>query len=296
MRSHEVKLGARAKCGRIFGVLVALMIGSPGQAWGQQAEFDRFRNALVDYFRQLNYVPVLINRGYAVGDVVEVDGVNFYARAARCFPKLLPSEPISATLPSVVETDSAGLNFGLRLKQLFDSSAGVDLVRRITIKFTDVTVVSAAMIELRHALDRQVCPEIAPLVDGTISEVDRNRIPFFVVSEVVYGKREATLQLRAGGDLPAEVERLRSQIGDASLTIGGFTGGVITLKSEVVTPIAIRPVTIPKVIPVNQPEGHQVKWEPVDCSATEHCAASFDAFASLVKTYRPMLSVFDLER
>jgi len=221
-------------------MLAALTIFASGRGWAQQYEFDRFRNTLIDYFKQQNYFPVLVNRGYAVGDVVNVDGVNFYARAARCFPKLKLPDPVSAALSDVVETDAAGMNFGLRLRSLFGSSAGADLVRRIQLKFTDVTTVSAALLDLREALDRRVCSEIAPLIDGTITPVDKNQEPFFVVSEVVYGKREAKLQLNAGGDLQAKAERLGSQIGDANLKMTASTDGLVTLTSDVVVPIAVR--------------------------------------------------------
>lgn len=93
---------------------------SSGRALAQQYEFERFRNTLIDYFKEQNYFPVLVNRGYTVGDVVNVDGVNFYARARRCFPKLKLPEPVPATLSDVVETDAVGMSFGLRLRYLFD--------------------------------------------------------------------------------------------------------------------------------------------------------------------------------
>ena len=123
---------------------------------------------MVDYFTPQNYVPVLVNRGYTVGDVVEVDGVNFYARALRCFPRLKPPDPVQTALTDVLESSSAGVSFGLRLRQIFDSSAGADLVNRIRITFSDVTVVSVARLDLRDALDRQACPEIAPLVGASV--------------------------------------------------------------------------------------------------------------------------------
>src|SRR5271163_3033653 len=288
MRSQERKFGQYARCtAGALAMLAALTIFASGRGWAQQYEFDRFRNTLIDYFKQQNYFPVLVNRGYAVGDVVNVDGVNFYARAARCFPKLKLPDPVSAALSDVVETDAAGMNFGLRLRSLFGSSAGADLVRRIQLKFTDVTTVSAALLDLREALDRRVCSEIAPLIDGTITPVDKNQEPFFVVSEVVYGKREAKLQLNAGGDLQAKAERLGSQIGDANLKMTASTDGLVTLTSDVVVPIAVRPVTVPKVVLVSTfdlrgAESAQLKWEPVDCSAGQSCAAQFDAFADLV--------------
>jgi hypothetical protein len=302
MRPREQKFSTRTSYGaRMLIALLIFAIWCPAQGWAQQDEFGRFRNALIDYFKRQNYLPVIVNRGYTVGDVVNVDGVNFYARAARCFPKLKLPDPVSAALSDVVETDAAGMSLGLKLWHIFDSSAGADLVRRIRIKFTDVTTVSAALLDLREALDRRVCSEIVPLVDGTITAVDRNQEPFFVVSEVVYGKREAELQLKAGADGQAKAERLGSQIGDANLKMTASTDGLVTLTSDIVVPIAVKPVTVPKVVLVSTfdlrgPESAHLKWEPVDCSAGHSCSAEFDAFADLVKAYTPSLSAQDLER
>jgi hypothetical protein len=69
--------------------MAAAILGSaPSSA--EANSFETFRNALVDYFAKLDYVPVLVNRGYTAGDVVEVDGMNLYPRALRCFPRLKP--------------------------------------------------------------------------------------------------------------------------------------------------------------------------------------------------------------
>jgi hypothetical protein len=302
MRPDGGRFGGHAtRAARMLALLAALVTCSPSQSSAQQDEFGRFRNALIDYFKRQNLIPVIFNRGYTVGDVVNVDGVDFYARAARCFPKLKLPDPVSAALSDVVETDAAGMSMGMKIWHIFDSSAGADLVRRIHIKFTDVTSVSAALLDLREALDRRVCSEIAPLVDGTVTAVNRNQEPFFVVSEVVYGKRETELQLKAGADLQAKAERLGSQIGDANLKMTASSDGLVTLTSDVVVPIAVKPVTVPKVVLVSTfdlrgPESAQLKWEPVDCSAGHSCAAEFDAFADLVKAYTPKLSAEDLKR
>ena len=279
----------------------AVLVGNPSPSWAQQDEFGRFRNALIDYFKRQNYIPVIVNRGYKVGDVVNVDGVNFYARAEQCFPKLKLPDPVPATLSEVVETDAGGMSLGLKLWHLFDSSAGGDLVKRIRIKFSDVTTVSAALLEMRQALDRRVCSEIAPLVDGTMTPVDRNQEPFFVVSDVLYGKREAELQLTAKADMQASVEQLGRQLGSGELKVSASSDGLVTLTSDVVVPIAVRPVTVPKVVLVSGfdlrgSESAELKWEPVGCNAGQSCTAEFDAFADLVKAYKPTLSSEELER
>jgi hypothetical protein len=269
-------------------------------SFAEPSPFETFRNALVDYFARLNYVPVLVNRGYAVGDVVDVDGVNFYARALRCFPRLKPPEPVQTALTDVFESSKAGVSFGMRLKQIFDSSAGADLVNRIRIKFSDVTVISVARLDLKEALDRQACPEVAPLVDATVTAVDRNRKPFFVVSEVLSGKRQATLTLADKANLQAKAERITQQVANAQVKVEVTADGLISLKSDVVMPIAVKPVTVPKVVLVGQfgnlrgPEQIELKWDPLECTARPACASLFDPFADLVKQSSPTLGEEDL--
>ena len=278
----------------------ALAVSGAGPCSAQPNAFESFRNILVDYFASQNYVPVLVNRGYTVGDVVEVDGVNFYARALRCFPRLKLPEPVQTALTDVLESSSVGMSFGLKLRQIFDSSAGADLVNRIRIRFSDVTVVSVARLDLKDALDRQACPEIAPLVDGTITAVDRNRKPFFVVSEVLSGKRQATLTLADKADLQVKAERITQQVANAQVKVEVTADGLITLKSDVVMPIALKPVTVPKVVLVGQfgdmRGGQQVelKWDPLECTARKGCASLFGPFADLVKESKPNLGEEDL--
>ena len=71
------------------------------------------------------------------------------------------------------------------------------------------------------------------------------------MNDVVYGKREAELQLKADTDLQASAERLRRQIGDAKLKVTANSDGLVTLTSDIVVPIALRPVTVPKVVLVS---------------------------------------------
>ena len=283
-----------------FAILTAAMVCGTAPSLAEPSAFETFRNALVDYFAKLDYVPVLVNRGYQVGDVVEVDGVNFYARALRCFPRLKPSEPTHTALTDVFETSRAGLNFGLMLRRIFDSSMGADLVSQIHIRFSDVTVVSSALLDLRDALDRQACPEIAPLVDAKITAVDRNQKPFFVVSEVISGKREATLTLTDKANVQAKADRIAQQIANANVKMEVSAEGVIKLNSDVAMPIALRPVTVPKVVLVEQfgvvRGGEQVKlkWDPLDCGTPRACAPLFGPFADLVKEMKPKLDEGEL--
>lgn len=284
----------------MFAVLTAAAIYDAGPSVAQSNAFETFRNALVDYFARLNYVPVLVNRGYTVGDVVEVDGVNFYARALRCFPRLKPPEPVQTSLTDLFESSKAGMNFGLMLRQIFDSSAGADLVRQIRIRFSDATVVSVARLDLRDALDRQACPGIVPLIDATITAVDRNSRPFFVVSEVISGKRQATLALADNANLQAKADRIARQVVNTQIKMEVTAEGFITLTSDAVMPIALKPVTVPKVVLIEQfgdvRGGAQVKlkWDPLDCPTPRGCAPLFGPFADLVKEMKPKLGEEDL--
>jgi hypothetical protein len=85
------------------------------------------------------------------------------------------------------------------------------------------------------------------------------------------------------------------------LNVTASSDGLVRLASEVVVPIAVRPVTVPKVVLVSTfdlrgSESAELKWEPVGCSAGQPCTGEFDAFTDLVKAYPPALSSEDLER
>jgi hypothetical protein len=186
---------------------------------------------------------------------------------------------------------------------LFDSGAGADLVRRVEIQFTDVTALSVALLDLRDALDRSACPDIAPLIDGTLQPLQPGQTPFFVVSEMLMGKREARLQFATNADLDVKTKQIARQVGDANLKVRASNDGGVTLKSEVVGPIAMKPVTVPKVVKLysfndvrGSEEEPKVKWAAVECRASEGCTQQFSPFADLVRSAAPPLSPEELDR
>ena len=288
--------------GKFWPALLLGLIAAAGPARGEDS-FQAFRKALIDYFEPQGYLPVIADRGYGIGDVVNIDGVNLYARASRCFPHIKSPVPVSTSIPDVAYAYDIGMNFGLRLRQLFDSGAGADLVRRVEIQFTDVTALSVALLDLRDALDRTACPDIAPLVDGTLRPLQPGQTPFFVVSEMLMGKRETRLQFATHADLEAKTKQIARQVGDASLKVHASNDGGVTLKSEVVGPIAMKPVTVPKVVKLysfndvrGSEEEAKVKWLPVDCHASEGCTQQFSPFADLVRSAAPPLSPEEPDR
>ena len=286
-----------------FVMGAALLAGSIGPARAEDA-FRRFRSILIDYFADQGFLPVLVDRDYKIGDVVNVDGVNLYARASRCFPHLQVGPPTPAVLADVVNTDSAGLSLGLRLRQIFDSSVGADLARQYQIKFTAVTRTAVALLDLRDALDRSACPDIAPLVDGTLGPLKPGQQPYFVVSEILAGKREARLNFSNRVDMTVKTQQIAQLAADAQLSVRGSGDGTVLLASDAVGPIAIKPVTVPQVVKISAFEhglrGGETKaalrWQPVRCRSADECADQIGAFADQVKAAPVQLSPQDLDR
>lgn len=281
---------------------LAAVVAMPVQA---EDSFQRFRGVLIDYFAEQGYLPVIVDRGYRIGDVVNVDGVNLFARAATCFPRLQVPAPVKSSLPDVVRVDEAGMSFGLRLRQMFDSSVGADLARRIEIRFSDVTVASVTLLDLRAALDRKACPEIAPLVDGTLAPLQANEHPYFVVSEVLVGQREARLEFARRADLSLKTKELMRVAASADLAVSASGDGVVRLSSRVAAPIAIKPVTVPNVVKVASfagslrgPESeNRLRWQAVECRSAEDCWQQVGPFAERVKAAAPTgLTQQDLDR
>ena len=281
--------------------LLAAAAASPASA---EDSFQRFRGVLVDYFAEQGYLPVIVDRGYRVGDVVNVDGVNLFARATTCFPKLKVPAPVKSSLPDVVRVDDAGMSFGLRLRQMFDSSVGVDLARRIEIKFTEVSVTSVSLLELRAALDRKACPDIAPLVDGTLAPMQPNERPYFVVSEVLVGQREAKLEFARRADLAVKTQELMRVAATADQPVRASGDGVVNLVSKVAAPIALKPVTVPNVVKVasfagglrGSETGSELRWQAIDCATADTCWKQLGPFAEQLKSTGVSLSAQDLDR
>ena len=69
--------------------------------------------------------------------------------------------------------------------------------------------------------------------------------PFFVVSEVLSGKRQAALTLADKASLQARAERIAQQVANAQVKVEITADGLITLKSDFVMPIALKPVASP---------------------------------------------------
>jgi hypothetical protein len=283
-------------------VIPLIFIGNANRSFSQESTLESFRNALIDYFAVLNFVPVLVDRGYTVGDAIEADGVNFMARRSQCFPRLKAPTAVPTALPAVIHTDAVAVSFGLKLRQIFDSSAGADLLKSIELRFFDAAVISVSRFDLKEAMDRAACGEITALVDGTILAVDQNWKPRFVVSEVLFGKREATLTFVDKANLNAKADKLARQIGGADIAVQVGIDGRVTLKSNLQSVIAVKPVTIPKVVDISQlnalrgPNDVELQWDPSDCDNAFSCRQLFAPFVDLLKASEPTLDRSDLEK
>jgi hypothetical protein len=282
-----------------------LVIGAMGftvlLGYGQwcEAQLDpvqRMRNVLIDYFQSQAYIPVIINRGYVVGDVVEMDGVNLHARAARCFPSLKLPPPVPASLPGFVETDTAGAGFLLGLRRLIEADADADLVKEVQIRYLDVSVVAAATMDFRDALDRTACPELVPLVMGTWSPIVKGQTPYFIVSEVLTGREEITVKVSDSSSASVQAAKIARIFASAKVTARAAAQNEVVLTTKDPIPIAVRPLTIPNVVQASafnlrgEETPPRVEWRPVTCTSDETCTKEFLPFAELMKAWKPDLT------
>ena len=244
---------------------------------------------MIDYFENFGLVPVLATRDFAIGDVVQADGIDFLARGTTCFPGLNMPGAKPQNLPGSVDTDSVGVDAGLSLRRIFSADAQASLLHHADISFSDVTSSEIDLKSLRTALDRKACPEIAPLVDGTPTALKKGEQPSFVVSGVYWGKPQATVEVADKAKLDAEVARI-GQIGRGKFSATAGEGNKVVLKSDVSLPIAIRPVTVPDVIPIGRfalrgDEGPQLQWKSAVCTPGAECKQVFGPFADIIKAW-----------
>ena len=100
-------------------------------------------------------------------------------------------------------------------------------------------------------------------------------------------------------NLGVKADRIAQQVANAQVKVEVTAEGLITLKSDVVMPIALKPVTVPKIVLVGQfgdlrGGPVELKWDPLDCTARQACASLFEPFADLVKESNPTLKEEDL--
>ena len=277
----------------------AVLVTGPARS---ENSFQAFRNALIDYFMPQGFLPVIVDRGYRIGDVVNTDGVNLYARGERCFPKLEVPSPVATSLPDSVYAYDIGMSFGLRLRQLFDSDAGAESKRQVELQFKDVRTVSVSLLDLRDALDRRACPQIIPLIDGTVESMESRESAFFVVSELLMGKVEARLQFATNADLELKTKQVAQKVARVNLRVGVDNKGSVVLKSDIAGPIAMKPVTVPKLVTVasfknlrGTEEEEKREWLPVKCQEADGCARDFSTFADKVRAAVPLLAEQELD-
>jgi hypothetical protein len=263
----------------------------PVQAQSQINPVAAFRVSMIDYFENFGLVPVLATRDFAVGDVIEADGINFHGRGSSCFPSLTVPAPTSQNLPGSLETNAIGVDAGFSLRRVFSADAQANLLHHVDIRFSEVTSSETDLKSLRAALDRKACPEIAPLVDGTPTELKKGEEPFFVVSAVYFGKPQATVEVADKAKLDAEVTRI-GQIGEGRFTAMADSGSTVVLRSDRPMPIALRPVTIPNIIQIKRftirgDESVQLEWKSAACSPGAECKQVFGPFANVIKAWMP---------
>ena len=191
------------------------------------------------------------------------------------------------------------MSFGLRLRRLFDSGAGLDLDRDIRIHFENVTVVTSTLSELRRRYSRAACPEIAPLLDGSPVARAPGQHPFFVVSAIMYGKHSALVRGEAGAKIQADVAKIVRSVGGAELRIEARGTDSVSLTSSVTLPIALRPVTVPGEVRLADFDlrggvGVGVQWKSNDCGMDESCSRSFVDFATVMS--RTPMSLTEVDR
>jgi hypothetical protein len=244
-------------------ILSLILLAVVPQAQSQEADEERLRTALIEYFRPYQFFPVLVNYGYTLGDVIDIDGVTLRYRGRDCFPSLKSPHPGPMSLFDDARINEAGINFGLRLRRLFGAAGDLGIDREIRIHFDDVTVVAATLKDIRSAYNRGACPELEPLLTGSIDTPRNGDHPYFIVSAIMFGKHTAVIRRAGSGRGTIEVQKVASLAGDANLQIQARGADEVSLTSRVAIPIAVKPVTVPKVVRIENFELRGVTTDTV---------------------------------
>lgn len=224
-------------------------------------DLDDLHHTLVDYFRPQMMLPILVDRGYEVGTVLDSDGITVLQRAKECFRGLKPVEK-SVDLPDVIHTSSKAAGLGVRLQNLFNLEGGGALDSNYEIKFTDVKIKTVTAAELLVALDKKVCPALEGILKGVAVGKKNIQPPALIIANVFEGSRKVILKLGAKGNVHAEVDRIRKVIGDANVDLAAAGEGHVVLASKTRTVIAVGLARVPSLMVSKQLGGHPSNADP----------------------------------
>jgi len=233
-------------CTRVAMTLLAALIGCEARAQSGSAVQARLIQEYVDAFKPHGMIAVLIPIGQEPGDVLDKLGEEFVHRRGECFPQLTAQESPSR-LPNLDLGASAALRLGLGLDQVGDAELKALGDNQVLLRFDHVMVQTLSQGEMRQAIDRKACPEVASLIDKKPEALESGTL---LLGEVFRARSIVRVSRAQGGGGSFSLSGLRTLASRFGLGLKAEGGGeieaaqAVELSSAEPTPVAFRPAFI----------------------------------------------------
>jgi hypothetical protein len=233
---------------------------------------------LIQYFDDLKLVPVIVPRDQKVGDVYDLNTLQFIHNQKDCFPNL-QTKTTPSSLPSLTDVSKESAFISMDIPIVMGTKLSASVAEKATISFSNVFVTYATQDQLHDAFNKQACADLEPTLDGQAKRWFSSDPQFLVIGEIYVGTRIAQLQLEQGVD--ADVSSAFASGGvpiQVSLGSKADARDQITLQSTRPFPIAVRPAFVPRFVhgqtmgPNSSSNDSQeyVRWDPFDASLPTH--------------------------
>ena len=231
---------------KIAIVLLGTVIACGGRAQSGNAVQARLIQEYVDAFKPHGMIAVLIPIGQEPGDVMDRLGEEFVHRRGECFPQLTARESPSR-LPNLDLGVSTAVRLGLGLEQVGDTELKALGENQVLLRFDHVTVQTLSQGEMRQAIDRKACPEVASLIDKKPEALENGTL---LLGEVFRARSIVRVSRAQGGGGSFSLSGLRALATRFGLALKAEGGGeieaaqAIELSSAELVPVAFRPAFI----------------------------------------------------
>ena len=237
------------RCAGLLIAVVALVDVPPLSAPVAQSAISLQGQLIREYleaFKPHGMVAVLDPMGQEPGDVIDRLGEEFVHRRGECFSNLTAQQSPSS-LPNFDLGAAAAVRLGLGLPQVGDAELRAFGDDRVILRFDHVTVRTVSQGELRQAIDRRSCPEVARLIDKDPEALKEGT---FLLGEVFLARRIIRVNRAGGGGGTFSLSGLRALAARLGLRLRADGGGdleaaqTIELSSTEPLPVAFRPAFI----------------------------------------------------
>jgi hypothetical protein len=237
---------------------------------------EDYYELLQTYFKGSHWIPIIIPRGEQIGNVYNIQNLQFVADGKTCFPRLTVPAPSASTIPNAAKGKKINGALALGAKDVAAAEAQLGTSDEMSLQFTDPHVISVSALTMANAFDSKKCKFLKSEVEATLSGQSlTGETANLVLGEILFAKRSLVLSYSDEAKAKAELsnwQRFIKLIGlTASASVDAQSGRSISVTTSELLPVAIRPAFVPDKFPDVRlgydEQNAAIHWTPLNMDA-----------------------------